>query len=107
MIAWAHTVIFDNGSEDRMAVGNAVPESDSGESCNLFCDDRTGMPKEIIREKACNVAKARFLGNDPSKCAVNKLQASQIRDRCAMQGDYSSRVSNPLSPQQLSCKPQW
>ena len=30
-----------------------------------------------------NVAKARFLGNDPSKCVLNKLQASQIQNRCA------------------------
>ena len=27
------------------------------------------------------MAKARFLGNDPSKCVLDKLQASQIRNR--------------------------
>ena len=30
-----------------------------------------------------DVAKARFLGNDLSKCVLNKLQASQIRNGCA------------------------
>ena len=36
-----------------------------------------------ISKNRRNVAKARFLGNDPSKCVLNKLQASQIRNRCA------------------------
>ena len=39
-------------------------------------------PVEISKNRR-NVAKARFLGNDPSKCVLNKLQASQIRNRCA------------------------
>ena len=39
-------------------------------------------PVEISKNRR-NVAKARFLGNDPSKCVLNKLQASQIQNRCA------------------------
>ena len=39
-------------------------------------------PVEISKNRR-NVAKARFLGNDPSKCVLDKLQASQIRNRCA------------------------
>ena len=38
-----------------------------------------------IRENRRNMAKARFLGNDPSKCVLDKLQASQNRNRRASQ----------------------
>ena len=56
------------------------PESDSS---NLVIYSGTNRkPVEISKDRR-NVAKARFLGNDPSKCVLNKLQASQIRDRCA------------------------
>ena len=41
-------------------------------------------PVEISKNRR-NVAKARFLGNDPSKCVLDKLQASQIRNRRASQ----------------------
>ena len=37
-------------------------------------------PVEISKNRR-NMAKARFLGNDPSKCVLDKLQASQIRNR--------------------------
>ena len=39
-------------------------------------------PVEISKNRR-NVEKARFLGNDPSKCVPDKLQASHIRSRCA------------------------
>ena len=62
------------------------------------------------RSARTDVAKARFLGNDPSKCVLDKLQASQILNSTCQPGEsycYSSRVSNPLLRQLLSCKPQW
>ena len=55
-------------------------ESDSG---NLEIYSVTNRKPVDISKNRCNVAKARFLGNDPSKCVLNKLQASQIRNRCA------------------------
>ena len=56
------------------------PESDSS---NLVIYSVTNRkPVEISKDRH-NVAKARFLGNNPSKWVLNKLQASQIRDRCA------------------------
>ena len=65
----------------RMAVRNArYPESDSS---NLVIYSVTNRKPMEISKNRRNVAKARFLGNDPSKCVLNKLQASQIRDRCA------------------------
>ena len=41
-------------------------------------------PVEISKNRG-NMAKARFLGNDPSKCVLYKLQASKIRNRRASQ----------------------
>ena len=62
-----------------------------------------------ISKNRRNVAKARFLGKDPSKCVLNKLAAGEpnLKKMCQQGESYSCRVSNPLSPQQLSCKPQW
>jgi hypothetical protein len=39
-------------------------------------------PVEISKNRR-NVAKTRLLGNDPSKCVLDKLQTSQIRNRSA------------------------
>ena len=39
-------------------------------------------PMEISKNRR-NVAKARLLSNDPSKCVMDKLQVSQIRNICA------------------------
>ena len=39
-------------------------------------------PVEISKNRR-NVAKARFLGNHPRECVLNKLQASQIQNRRA------------------------
>ena len=55
-------------------------ESDSS---NLGTYSVTNRKPVELRKNRRNVAKARFLGNDPSKCVLNKLQASQIRNRCA------------------------
>ena len=64
-------------------------------------------PVEINKNRR-NVAKARFLCNNPSKCVLDKLQASQNSKHTSQQGEsYSSRVSNPLSRQLLSWKSQW
>ena len=41
-------------------------------------------PVEISKNRG-NMAKARFPGNDPSKCVLDKLQASKIRTRRASQ----------------------
>ena len=53
-------------------------ESDSR---NLETYSVTNRKPEEISKNRRNVAKARFLGNDLSKCVLNKLQASQIRNR--------------------------
>ena len=45
-------------------------------------------PVEISKNRG-NMAKARFLGNDPSKCVLDKLQASQIRNRRASQERFT------------------
>ena len=64
-----------------MAAGNAVYlENDSG---NLEIYSVTNRKPVEISKNRRNVTKARFLGNNPSKCVLNKLQASQIRNRCA------------------------
>ena len=55
-------------------------ESDSSNLETYSVTNR--KPVEISKNRR-NVAKARFLGNDPSKCVLNKLQASQIRNRRA------------------------
>ena len=55
-------------------------ESDSS---NLETYSVTNREPVEFSKNRRNVAKARFLGNDPSKCVLNKLQASQIRNRCA------------------------
>ena len=61
-------------------------ESDSG---NFEIYSVTNRKPVDISKNRRNVAKARFLGNNPSKCVLNKLQASQIRNRC----DNKERVT--------------
>ena len=56
------------------------PESDIS---NLVIYSVTNRKPVEISKNRRNVAKARFLGNDPSKCVLNKLQASQIPNRRA------------------------
>ena len=55
-------------------------ESDGGNLEIYSVTDR--KPMEISKNRR-NVAKARFLGNDLSKCVLEKLQASQIQNRCS------------------------
>ena len=61
-------------------------ESDGGNLEIYSVTDR--KPVEISKNRR-NVAKARFLGNDPSKCVLDKLQASQIGNR------YKKQTGNP------------
>ena len=51
-------------------------ESDGSNFETYSVTDR--KPVEISKNRR-NMAKASFLGNDPSKCVLDKLQASQIR----------------------------
>ena len=53
-------------------------------------------PVEISKNRR-NMAKARFLGNDPSKCVLDKLQASQIRKRRASQRRVTAVVGCGIS----------
>ena len=104
VIAWVHTVGWDKGSEIGWLLEMQYLKSDGSNLEIYSVTDR--KPVEISKNRR-NVAKAKFLGNDPSKCVLDKLQASQIRNRCASKERvYNSRVSNPLSRQLLSCKPQ-
>ena len=65
-------------------------ESDSSNLETYSVTNR--KPVEISKNRR-NVEKARFLGNDPSKCVLNKLQASQIRNRCA-----STKIVTVIEP---------
>ena len=56
------------------------PESDSS---NLVIYSVMNRKPGEFSKNSRNFANARFLGIDPSKCVLNKLHASQIRNRCA------------------------
>ena len=67
-------------------------ESD-GSNLEIYCvTDR--KPVEISKNRR-NVAKTRLLGNDPSKCVLDKLQTSQIRNRCASKERVTVVESRP------------
>ena len=59
-------------------------------------------PVEISKNRR-NVAKARFLGNDSSKCSGQAASEPNSKQMCQQGESYSSRDSNPLSRQLLSC----
>ena len=73
---------WDKGSEIGWLLEMQYLESDGSNFEIYSVTDR--KPVEISKNRH-NMAKARFLGDDPSKCVLDKLQTSQIRNRRASQ----------------------
>ena len=69
VITWAHTM----GGEIGWLLEMQYLERDSS---NLEIYSVTNRKPVEISKNRRNVAKARFQGNDSSKCVLNKLQAS-------------------------------
>ena len=73
---------WDKGSEIGWLLEMQYLESDGSNFEIYSVTDR--KPVEISENRR-NISKARFLGNDPRKCVLDKLQASQNRNRRASQ----------------------
>ena len=87
-----HTV--GQGQRDRMAAGNAIPETDGS---NLEIYSVTNRKPVEISKIRRNVTKTRFLGNDPSKLCSGQAESElNSKQMCQQRENYSSRVSNPL-----------